>query len=54
MVRCKGINKEKVYNPRTKKIYVLGSAQFNESFSYYDTSPKIIVKDNNSMEFSNI
>lgn len=38
MVWYGGVNQWRVYNPKTKRIYILSSIWLDEGFSYYDTS----------------
>lgn len=49
-----GLNQQRVYNPRTRRIHVLVFIQFNEGFSYYDTSHETTNKDDENTEVSDI
>lgn len=48
------VNQQSVYNSRIRKIYVLASIRFYESFNYYDLNYKITDKDNNNAKLGNI
>lgn len=42
MARYKGVNLQRVYNLKTKRIYILSFIRFNKSFKYYNTSHEVI------------
>lgn len=47
MVWYSGVNPQKIYNLKIKKIYVLLSVWFDKSFCYYNTSDKVADEDEN-------
>ena len=49
-----GVNQWRIYNPRTRRIHVSSSVQFDESFSYYDTSHEVADEDENGDNFGDI
>lgn len=54
MVRYGEINKWRVYNAKTRRIYVLASVRFDEGFKHYGTSHKIEDEDDNGAKLGNI
>lgn len=54
MIRYREINQWRVYNPRIRKIHVLASVSFDESFSYYNTGYEIIYENDNCAKLENI
>ena len=54
MVGYRRVNQWKIYNLKTRKIYISASVCFNKSFSYYDTGHIVIDKDEDSVELDDI
>lgn len=54
MVRYKKVNQWKIYNLKTRRIYIFAFVRFYKNFSYYDISYEVRNKDNNSMKLVDI
>ena len=54
MIEYEGVNQQRVYNPKTRKIQISASVCFDDGFSYYDTSHEVTYKDDRSTELSDI
>ena len=54
MVGYGGVNQWRIYNPRTRRIYVSASVWFDESFSYYDTGHEIIDENDDGAELGHV
>lgn len=47
MVWYSGVNEQKIYNLKIKKIYLLSSVWFDKGFCYYNTSDEVTDEDEN-------
>lgn len=52
MFEYERLNQQKIYKPKTRKIYVLSFVQFNEGFDYYNTSYKARNKNNENTDLN--
>lgn len=48
----KGVKQQKIYNLKTRKIYILNTIWFNKSLNYDNNGYKVTNKDNNSTKLS--
>lgn len=54
MVGYEGVNQQKIYNPRTKKINISAFVWFDISFNYYNIIHEVIDKDKNDTVLGDI
>lgn len=54
MIGYRRIIQQRIYNLKTRKIYVLAFIQFDEGFSYYNISYKAENKDDNGANLGDL